>query len=104
MRNVDRASVPTPNNLQNLTVINQGHLANSNSISTAVYGHKNVKASLQRLYHDKCYVCECDVSAGRYVVEHYLPKQHFPNLGYTWTNLHKACNQCKNTAIFDIKD
>jgi uncharacterized protein (TIGR02646 family) len=107
MRKVDRSAVPVPNNLQNLTAINQNHLVNYNNISSAVYGHKDVKASLERLYYEKCYICECDVSLGSYDVEHYLPKKNFSNLGYTWSNLHKACQKCnlaKERKEFEMLD
>ncbi|ABX50070.1 hypothetical protein Sbal195_2904 [Shewanella baltica OS195] len=96
MRKVDRASVPFPNRLlqQNMTAENLSHLANYKQINNSIYGHQDVKNNLQMLYFDKCYICEGDISSGDYDVEHYLPKKHFPQLGYTWENLHKACSGC----------
>lgn len=94
MRKVDRSNVPIPNCLINLSVAAQSHLLNYKKISGAIYAHADVIHSLALLYFDKCYICERDVSSGRYDVEHYLPKKHFPNLGYTWSNLHKACSGC----------
>ncbi|MFN1512394.1 HNH endonuclease family protein [Vibrio owensii] len=93
MRQVDRSSVNAPHNLNNLTAVNELQLESHTTVSSAVYRHQNVKDSLQELYFDKCYICECDVKGG-YKVEHYLPKKHFPSLGYTWSNLHKACEGC----------
>lgn len=94
MRQVDRSKVPTPACLQNLTPVAKSHLSNHTKISNYIYAHQDVKNSLQLLYHDKCYICECDVSSGRFDVEHYLPKKHFPQFGYTWENLHKSCGGC----------
>lgn len=94
MRQVNRAQILVPNKLLNLTEINRGHLTNYKNISNAVYGHDDVKYSLTQLYFEKCYICECDVSSERYDIEHYLPKKHFPLLGYTWSNLHKSCEGC----------
>lgn len=106
MRQVDRSSVNVPNNLNNLTEANIQQLQSHKTVSGAVYRHQNVKDSLNELYFDKCYICECDVSDG-YKVEHYLPKQFFPQLGYTWSNLHKSCEGCnlaKEHNDFFIKD
>lgn len=107
MRKVDRTSVPIPSRLQNLTEVNREHLTNHLNISGSVYAHNDVKRSLQMLYFDKCYICEGDISSSEYDVEHYLPKQKFPHLGYTWSNLHKACSGCnlaKEKKGFFIQD
>lgn len=106
MRQVDRSSVNAPQNLNSLTDANIRQLQSHTTVSGAVYRHQNVKDSLKELYFDKCYICECDVSDG-YKVEHYLPKQFFPQLGYTWSNLHKSCEGCnlaKEHNDFLVKD
>ena len=94
LRQVSRSQVPTPNRLNNLTENNVIQLQSHSNISQAVYAHNDVKRSLNLLYFDKCYICENDISVGRYNVEHFLPKRHFPHLGYSWSNLHKACEGC----------
>ncbi|MEZ9820822.1 HNH endonuclease [Shewanella sp. 10N.286.45.A1] len=107
MRKVVRAEVPYPERLQNLTDKNHEQLLNHNNISNSVYGHVDVKASLMQLYFEKCYICEESVSAGMFDVEHYLPKRHFPQLGYTWSNLHKSCEVCnlaKENKTFHIRN
>lgn len=107
MRKVDRASVDYPNKLQNLSDVNLGHLHDHTKISGSIYAHAEVLDSLQGLYFDKCYICEGDVSSGRFNVEHYLPKKLFPDLGYSWENLHKACEGCnlaKESREFFIYD
>lgn len=106
MLKVDRNSIPVPANLQNLTPDQINHLTDYEKISHSVYGHDNVKAALQKLYGDKCYICECRVGDS-YDIEHFLPKKHFLSLAYTWSNLHKSCTQCnlaKESAPFLVKD
>ncbi|MEF1175263.1 hypothetical protein REH73_23155, partial [Vibrio sinaloensis] len=93
MRKVNRSLVTTPNKLINLTDTNLQQLTSHTTISSAVYRHQDVKDSLAELYFEKCYICECDVK-NAYKVEHYLPKKYFPNLGYSWDNLHKSCEGC----------
>ncbi|QHM92815.1 MULTISPECIES: HNH endonuclease [Kosakonia] len=94
MRRVVRGDVPVPERLINLTPENLLQLNDHEKISNSVYAHSDVKKSLSLLYHDKCYICECSVDSGKYDVEHYKPKKHFPSLGYTWSNLHKSCDKC----------
>ncbi|ENU80280.1 TIGR02646 family protein [Acinetobacter sp. ANC 3789] len=106
MRQVDRNLVNAPNNLSNLSAIQLGHLSNHKNIRQDIYAHDDVKQALKALYHDKCYICECYVGDS-YDVEHFLPKKHFPNLGYTWENLHKVCTPCnlaKESNQFLVKD
>lgn len=95
MRQVNRSLVTFPERLktQNITEVNQTQLLDHNTISGDVYRHEDVKDSLKDLYFEKCYICDCDVT-GNFEVEHYLPKKHFPQLGYTWSNLHKSCEGC----------
>ncbi len=94
MRRVIRGEVTYPAKLQNLSAENLTHLSDHTKISSSIYAHEDVKKSLQELYFSKCYICECDVSNGKYAVEHYKPKKEFSQLGYTWGNLHKVCDKC----------
>lgn len=94
MRRVNRDSVPNPIRLQNLSAENLLHLHDHTKISSSIYAHEDVKRSLQQLYFDKCYICECDVDNGKFAVDHYKPKKEFAHLGYTWENLHKVCEKC----------
>ncbi|GAD31456.1 conserved hypothetical protein [Photobacterium leiognathi lrivu.4.1] len=108
MRQVDRALVTFPERLkaQNITNVNKAQLIDHKKISGDVYRHQDVKDSLKELYFEKCYICDCDVT-GNFKVEHYLPKKHFPQLGYTWDNLHKSCEGCnlaKEDNGFLVKD
>jgi len=106
MRQVDRNITTTPNNLLVLTAEQQGHLTNHKNIRSDIYAHEDVKKALKVIYHEKCYICECFVG-DNYAIEHYKPKKHFPDLGYTWGNLHKVCTQCnlaKESQQFFIKD
>ncbi len=94
LRKVLRGGVPIPNKLNNLTDANRRQLLSHTTVSPSVYAHNDVKRSLNLLYFDKCYICENDISVERYNVEHFLPKKHFSHLGYSWYNLHKACEGC----------
>lgn len=106
MRKVIRAQIAIPNNLANLTDIQKTHLLDHTKISSSIYRHINVIDRLTELYYDKCYICECDVS-NAFEVEHYKPKKEFPELGYTWGNLHKSCRPCnlaKEANNYKLKD
>jgi uncharacterized protein (TIGR02646 family) len=69
-----------------------------------VYGHDQVRAALEALFHDKCAYCETEASAGfDWNVEHFRPKGKVAErdghpgyywLAYEWTNLYPACSHC----------
>ncbi len=115
MRKVNRQLISCPARLQNISAENLLHLQDHSKILSSIYAHDDVKNSLKQLYFDKCYICECDVSDGKFAVDHYKPKKQFPGLGYTWENLHKICEKCNlakekkifffvhNNSITDIK-
>lgn len=94
MRRVIRGDVTYPARLQRLSAENLTHLNDHTKILSSIYAHEDVKNSLKELYFNKCYICECDVSNGKFSVEHYKPKKEFSQLGYTWSNLHKVCEKC----------
>lgn len=109
MRRVDRSSVPFPERLlaEKITVANQQQMNGQGDIQSSVYAHRTVKESLTKLYFDKCYICEDKAINGTYDVEHYLPKEHFKHLAYSWSNLHKVCKICnlaKENKEFRILD
>jgi uncharacterized protein (TIGR02646 family) len=69
----------------------------------SVYNHAIIK-ELRDLYHDKCAFCESKIPvdettqkfrSNKGTVEHYRPKKGgYYWLGYEWTNLFLACNDC----------
>jgi uncharacterized protein (TIGR02646 family) len=73
-------------------------------VVTDHYRHPDVRAALERLFHDKCAYCETPIGAGGdWDVEHYRPKGRVAErrdhpgyywLAYTWTNLYPACALC----------
>lgn len=104
MRKINRVLIQEPNNLNCLNKEQLAHLLDHKKITGTIYRHQDVKDALDFLYYDKCYICECSVK-NSYEVEHYRPKKEFPQLGYTWRNLHKSCptcNKAKNGDDFKI--
>lgn len=69
-----------------------------------VYGHDQVRAALEALFHDKCAYCETKSSAGfDWNVEHFRPKGKVAEradhpgyywLAYEWSNLYPSCSHC----------
>lgn len=70
----------------------------------SVYGHDNVRAALEALFHDKCAYCETKIVAGSdWDVEHFRPKGNVAErddhpgyywLAYEWSNLYPSCSHC----------
>lgn len=67
-----------------------------------VYGHNQVRAALEKLFHLKCAYCETPVVAG-FDVEHFRPKGRVADapdhpgyywVAYTWENLLPSCVPC----------
>ena len=66
-----------------------------------VYAHNEVKAALEKLFHDKCAYCERNIESME--VEHFRPagrvaecKDHpgYYWLAYDWNNLYLSCTPC----------
>lgn len=78
--------------------------AGSHEARTAVYGHDQVRAALEALFHDKCAYCETKIVAGSdWDVEHFRPKGKVAErddhpgyywLAYEWSNLYPSCSHC----------
>ena len=75
---------------------------------TAHYKHRQVKMTLEKLFHDKCAYCESSPAAtGPWDVEHYRPKGRVAErrkdhpgyywLAYKWENLFPACQFCNQS-------
>ncbi len=70
----------------------------------AVFAHLQVKAALEKLFHDKCAYCETFLTAGGdWDVEHFRPKGKVAErddhpgyywLAYEWVNLYPSCKLC----------
>lgn len=70
----------------------------------SIYGHNEVRASLEKLFHDKCAYCESrHTPCSDWDVEHYRPKGRVAEckshpgyywLTYVWENLYPVCSHC----------
>lgn len=78
--------------------------AEAHEARKSVYGHDNVRAALEALFHDKCAYCETKVVAtSNWDVEHFRPKGEVAErndhpgyywLAYEWSNLYLSCSHC----------
>ena len=78
--------------------------AGAHEAQASVYGHDQVRAALEALFHDKCAYCETEASAGfDWNVEHFRPKGKVAEradhpgyywLAYEWSNLYPSCSHC----------
>jgi len=69
-----------------------------------IYGSNEVRASLEKLFYEKCAYCESKISATHdWNVEHFRPKGRVAErsdhpgyywLTYNWNNLYPACQHC----------
>lgn len=59
---------------------------------SSIYQHKDVRDTLEGLYHDKC--CYCEIHVHGADVEHFRPKSLYPWLAFSWDNLLLACSGC----------
>lgn len=80
-------------------------------ISSAIYGHAQVKGVLRAAQHSKCCFCEGMFEANAAAdVEHFRPKKYaqqgrrqaklYPGyywLGYVWSNLYYSCQVCNRS-------
>lgn len=58
------------------------------------YKQDDVKAALEKIYHNKCAYCEKNVGDSFYHIEHYRPKSSYYWLAYSWDNLLLCCDKC----------
>lgn len=59
------------------------------------YNQDDVKATLKRETSDKCMYCESYISAvAPEHIEHYRPKDIYPELSFEWSNLGLSCPWC----------
>ena len=69
------------------------------------YRHRQVKEALEAMFHGKCAYCESKithVSFGH--IEHYRPKQRYPERAFLWRNLLLACDRCNNAKLDHFPD
>jgi uncharacterized protein (TIGR02646 family) len=61
-----------------------------------VWSKPYIKNALLKMSHNKCAYCECKLDEeSKYMeVEHFLPKDDYPNLVVDWDNLLPSCKRC----------
>lgn len=76
----------------------------------AKYGSTHVRNALDKMFSGKCAYCEVVIGVVATAhIEHFRPKQKYPSLIFTWTNLLLGCPTCndgghKGTKFPKIKD
>ena len=107
MRNVDRLEEPavlkqnapcwTRQLLDAITRTRRENVEVSPALSNR-YKDTEVKEGLNSMYSGLCCYCESHIGDVAFEnIEHRKPKSLFPELTFSWDNLHLACPQC-NTA------
>ena len=117
MKYIDRSKENEPTILQGMAAP-----INGDAIDENIYGHEEVKSTLQKLQKGICCYCESRYDITGYAdVEHFRPKKgwkqdkddkelHKPGyywLAYKWDNLLYSCNKCNRTYkknFFPLKD
>lgn len=62
------------------------------------YRTRDVRKALEEMYKELCCYCESKVGAASYShIEHRKPKSEFPELTFSWDNLHLACQICNQS-------
>ncbi|KAA0794958.1 HNH endonuclease [Bacillus sp. BPN334] len=64
-----------------------------------VWAKSYIKSALLKMSHNKCAYCECklDKESQYMEVEHFLPKDDYPNQVVEWDNLLPSCKRCNST-------
>jgi uncharacterized protein (TIGR02646 family) len=65
------------------------------------YAHEDVKTTLKAMFHNKCGFCERKRDYPH--IEHFQPKDTYPDLCFDWKNLISACEVCNGAAWKGIK-
>jgi uncharacterized protein (TIGR02646 family) len=76
-----------------MSYINKGQKA-PDSVKNK-YNHIDIKTALKEETHSKCMYCESYISAvAPEHIEHYRPKDNYPDRTFEWNNLGLACPWC----------
>ncbi len=60
------------------------------------YGHKEIKAALFTMSHNKCYYCEGLLKGIKKEIDHFIEVSENKNLAFEWTNLFLSCDNCND--------
>jgi uncharacterized protein (TIGR02646 family) len=70
----------------------------------AKYAHDEVRSQLRIMFDSKCAFCESHILQVSYdQIEHFRPKQRFPELAFEWENLILACGVCNGAKYKGVK-
>jgi uncharacterized protein (TIGR02646 family) len=60
------------------------------------YNQNEIKEALQKMYNNLCCYCEAHINPTTTFgqIEHLKPKSKFPDLCFSWDNLHLSCEIC----------
>lgn len=60
------------------------------------YAHAEIKDTLWRMSHHKCFYCEQSVKEANSNVDHYIEHALRPELAFEWGNLYGSCQDCNS--------
>ena len=80
-----------------LTALQNAKTKKAKECALEKYRHKQVRQTLNSMFHGKCAFCESKITHVSYPhIEHYRPKSRFPHLTFDWANLLLACAVCNS--------
>lgn len=93
MRQVTR--LPLPSTLIKISAKAIARVVNGDRAYPRYYRSKNVVEALQKMYLNKCFLCEKKITPKDADVDHFIAYHRTtPNLAYDWTNLQWCCKPC----------
>jgi uncharacterized protein (TIGR02646 family) len=72
------------------------------------YGHKDIKAILFTMSHNKCYYCESLLKGKMKEIDHFIEVSENKHLAFEWANLFLSCDNCndkipnRNISVNDV--
>lgn len=76
-------------------------LKNEKKQAEGKYAQADVKQALKDMFHNKC--CFCERKRDYPHIEHFRPKETYPDLCFIWENLLSACEVCNGATYKGVK-
>ncbi len=76
-------------------------LKKAKTTAESKYAQPDVKQALKDMFHNKCGFCECLREYPQ--IEHFSPKDSYPQLCFEWENLISACEVCNGAGFKGTK-
>ncbi len=70
--------------------------SDKNQPDSSKYGHREIKAALFTMSHNKCYYCEGLLKGTIKEIDHFIEVSEDKSLAFEWTNLFLSCDNCNN--------